>query len=119
MSADRRTEELRRHWDKQDTRRGWSKGRIDEEIREGRRKAEGGHLEVRMFGPTQAARKRSRRLPATRPPRTPLQILMALRAKIAMDVDFGRGKSHRSYLRDQVLPELDKMIADLRGRKLT
>lgn len=119
MSADRRTEELRQHWDKQDTRREGSKGRTDEAIRQGRGRAEGDRLEVRMSGPTQATRKTSRRGPATQPPRTPLQILLALRAKIAMDVDFGRRKSHRSYLRDRVLPELDKMISDLRGRKLT
>lgn len=118
MSADRRTEELRRHWDKQDTRRESSTGRTHEEIRQGR-KAEGDRVEVRMSGPTEAARKRLRRLPAAQPPRTPLQILMALRAKIAMDVDFGRRRSHRSYLRDRVLPELDKMISELRRRKLT
>lgn len=119
MSADRRMEELRRHWDKSDTRRQWSKRQTGDEFQQTRRRAESDRPEVRMSGPTQAAMKRSRRVPATQPPRTPLQILMALRARIAMDVDFGRRKSHRSYLRDRVLPELDEMISDLRARGLT
>lgn len=116
MSSDTRTEELRRHWDKQDAGREWSKEQINSEIQQTRSKLDLEHLDAQMRARTRTPGKRSSRVPAAAPKRDPRMKLMALRAKIAMDIDFKLSKSAASYLRKEVLPEFDQIITGLREK---
>ncbi len=113
MSSDTRTEELRRHWDKQDARRELSQEQINSDIQRTRSKLDLVRLAAQMRAQMRTPGRRSSRVTAAAPKRDPRMKLMALRAKIAMVIDFRLSKSAGSYLRKEVLPEFDQIISDL------